>query len=30
MCGKTKYAAKLLIPSRQLAIINGYLNAERE
>lgn len=30
MSGKTRYAAKLLIPSRQLAIINGYLNAERE
>ena len=25
-----RYAAKLLIPSRCLAVINGYLNAERE
>lgn len=25
-----RYAAKLLIPSRRLAVINGYLNAEQE
>lgn len=24
-----RYAAKLLIPSRRLAVINGYLNAEQ-
>lgn len=30
MSAKTRYAAKLLIPSRELVIINGYLNATKE